>query len=181
MPDLIVSCLEVRLALGVRAQHSRLLGAISRNIVSYFAEVNHKAQGPRRPTFGSLRNSESKSDILGCMLHRLLCVCVVFAASSFAMSETVQILDKDGKAIEGLTALAGFTVKVNGSTRKILLADVLSVHNGEPASPSETARIQSGLAAIQTYKAEAVQSEARRNAVIATPQLKSWHPSGCPL
>ena len=107
------------------------------------------------------------------MLYRLLCVSVIFAVPSFALSETLQILDKDGKATEGPTALAGFTVKVNGSTRKIVLTDVLSVHNGEPASPSETARIQSGLAAIQAYKAEAVQSEARRNRDAATEDLVS--------
>ena len=118
-------------------------------------------------------NNAPGFDILSSMLHRLLCISVVFAVSSFALPETVQILNKDGKAIEGLTALAGFTVNVNGSTRKIVLADVLSVHNGEPASPSETARIQSGLAAIQAYKAEGVQSEARRNRDAATEDLAS--------
>jgi hypothetical protein len=112
-------------------------------------------------------------DILGGMLPRLLSISVVFAVSSFALPETVQILDKDGKATEGLTALAGFTVNVNGSARKIVLADVLSVHNGEPASPGETARIQAGLAAIQAYKAEGVQSEARRNRDAATEDLAS--------
>ena len=100
-------------------------------------------------------------------------ISAVFAVSSFALPETVQILNKDGKAIEGPTALAGFTVNVNGSTRKIVLSDVLSVHNGEPASPSEAARIQSGLAAIQAYKAEAIQSEARRNRDAATEDLVS--------
>jgi hypothetical protein len=107
------------------------------------------------------------------MLRRLLCISAVFAVSSFALPETVQILDKDGKAIEGLTALGGFTVNVNGSNRKIVLADVLSVHNGEPASPSETARIQAGLAAIQAYQAGGVQSEARRNRDAATEELAS--------
>jgi hypothetical protein len=107
------------------------------------------------------------------MLHRLLCISAVFAASSFALPETVQIVNKDGKAMEGVTALAGFTVNVNGSTRKIVLSDVLSVHNGEPASPSETARIQAGLAAIQAYKAEVIQSEARRNRDAATEDLVS--------
>jgi hypothetical protein len=107
------------------------------------------------------------------MLHRLLCISVVFAASAFALPETVQILNKDGKTIEGQTALAGFTVNVNGSARKIALSDVLSVHNGEPASAAETARIQSGLAAIQAYKAEAVQSEPRRDRDAATEDLAS--------
>ena len=74
-------------------------------------------------------------DILSSMLHRLLCISAVFALSSFALPETVQILNKDGKVIEGPTGLAGFTVSVNGSTRKIVLSDVLSVHSGEPASP----------------------------------------------
>ena len=107
------------------------------------------------------------------MLHRLLCISVVCAASSFALPETVQILNKDGKTIEGQTAVAGFTVNINGSTRKIALSDVLSVHSGEPASPSEMARIQSGLAAIQAYKAEAVQSEPRRDRDAATEDLAS--------
>jgi hypothetical protein len=107
------------------------------------------------------------------MLRRLLCISAAFAAISFAQSKTVQVVDKDGKAIEGLTALTGFSVHVNGSIRKIALADVLSVHNGEPASPPETARIQAGLAAIQAYQAEAVQSEARRNRDAATEDLVS--------
>ncbi len=110
-------------------------------------------------------------DILSGMLHRLLCISVVFGVSAFAAPETVQILSKDGKAIEGRTALAGFTVNVNGAARKIVLSDVLSVHNGEPASPPETARIQAGLTAIQAYKAETVQSEARRNRDAATEDL----------
>jgi hypothetical protein len=105
------------------------------------------------------------------MLPRLLCLAVVFAVSSFALPETVQILDKDGKAIEGSTALAGFTVNVNGSPRKIALADVLSVHSGEPASPSEISRIQSGLVAIQAYKAEGVRSEPRQKRDAATEDL----------
>src|ERR1700730_18073528 len=96
--------------------------------------------------YDAFLNNAPGFDILSSMLHRLLCISVVFAVSSFALPETVQILNKDGKAIEGLTALAGFTLYVNGSTRKIVLSDVLSVPNGEPASPSETARIQSGLA-----------------------------------
>ena len=87
----------------------------------------------------------------------------LYLPSSFALPETVQILNKDGKAIEGPTALAGFTVNVNGSARKIMLSDVLSVHNGEHASPLEMRDLQSSLAAIQAYKAEAVQSEARGN------------------
>lgn len=105
------------------------------------------------------------------MLPRVLSVSVVFAVSSFALPETVQILDKDGKAVEGRTALAGFTVDVNGSARKIALAEVLSVHNGEPPSPSEVVRIQSGLTAIQAYKAEGVQSEAHHKRDAATEDL----------
>lgn len=118
-------------------------------------------------------NHASGFDILSSMLCRLLCISVVFAVSSFALSETVQILNKDGKAVEGPTALAGFTVNVNGSARKIALSDVLSVHNGGPASPSEAARIQAGLAAIQAYKAEAIQSEPRRNRDAAVEDLMS--------
>jgi hypothetical protein len=107
------------------------------------------------------------------MLYRLICACLVFAAFSFARPETVQILDKEGKVVEGATALPGFKVNIKGSVRSIALSDVLSVHNGEPASASETARIQSGLAAIQAYKAEAVQSEARRNRDAAVEDLVS--------
>jgi hypothetical protein len=104
------------------------------------------------------------------MLHRLLCIAVI-GSFLLARTETVQILDKDGKTIEG-SPRCRFTVSVNGSTRKILLADLLSAHNGEPASPSEAARIQSGLAAIQAFKAEGVKRDA---AIAISPQEPHVH------
>jgi hypothetical protein len=76
-------------------------------------------------------------------------------------NDTVQVLTKDGKTIEGQTALSSITVAVSGSPRKIALSSVLSVHSGEPASPFETGRIESGFAAIQAYKNETSSNRVR--------------------
>lgn len=53
------------------------------------------------------------------------------------------------------------------------MAGVLSLHSGEPASPGETIRIQSGLAAVQAYTNEVIQSDARRGRDAAIEDLTS--------
>lgn len=75
-----------------------------------------------------------------------------------ARPETVQVLTTEGKTVEGVTRQTAITV----GGRKIPLASVLSVHNGAAATAGEAARITAGLAAIQAYKNETIQSKERQ-------------------
>jgi len=101
------------------------------------------------------------------MRTSLLAIGVFCVASAYARDETVLILDKDGKVHEGQSSLSA--IFVNG--RKIALSGVLSIHSGEPASAHEAARIQAGMAGIQAYKNEIIQSDARRNRDAAVEEI----------
>ena len=86
-----------------------------------------------------------------------------------ARPETVLVMTTGGKVVEGVTSLASITV----DGRKVALSGVLSVHSGAPASASEAGRIQLGLAAIQAYKNEIIQSPERKSRDAAVEDLTS--------
>ena len=65
---------------------------------------------------------------------------LVFVAL-LAQAATVQVLDKDGQIREVSTKLKA----INVGARAIPLAQILSVHSAEPASPGEKARIEKAL------------------------------------
>jgi hypothetical protein len=101
------------------------------------------------------------------MSPRLLSLVVLCALASFGKNEVVQVVDKEGRVMEGSSSLNAITV----GGRKVPLAGVLSVHSGEPASATETARIEKGLAAIQAYKNEIIGSPERKSRDAAVEDL----------
>ncbi len=101
------------------------------------------------------------------MLLRSLALLVLCGVAAFSKNEVVQVVDKEGRVVEGATSLA--TITVNG--RKIALAGILSIHSAEPASAAETARIEKGLAAIQAYTNQVISSPERRNSDAAVEDL----------
>ncbi|MEP7367001.1 MAG: hypothetical protein ABI972_27395 [Acidobacteriota bacterium] len=90
---------------------------------------------------------------------------------SLAAETTVQILDQEGKLIEGPTSLAAITVKINGAAKSIPLSNILSIHTGRPASAYEAGRIEADIKAIQSYTNEIIGSDARRNRDAAVEEL----------
>ena len=64
-------------------------------------------------------------------------------------SATVSIRNIDGAQVEGRTELRTLQVESKGKTISYRLPEILSVHNGAPASEFETERITAGLSAIQ--------------------------------
>lgn len=92
------------------------------------------------------------------MRMRFFLVLALSAVGLWARPETVLVLTTDGKTLEGVTKHTSITV----GGRKVPLAAVLSVHNGATATAGETARIEAGLAAIQAYKNEVIDSKERK-------------------
>lgn len=90
----------------------------------------------------------------------------------------VQILTKEGKLIEGETRLAAITVQLSGAPRKIALAQLLSVHSGDAASPAEMAKIDAGLtqiaAAERKERDRAVEELTAIGLPVLTPLLKAY-------
>lgn len=101
------------------------------------------------------------------MSLRLISLLALCAMASFGKTEGMLVTDKEGRTVEGNTSLSALVV----SGRKIPLANILSVHSGDPASASETARIEKGLAVIQAYKNEVIASDARKNRDAAVEDL----------
>lgn len=66
-----------------------------------------------------------------------------------AKQTTLLVHTKDGVTSEVTTSLASIRVTIDGKARTLPLASLLSVHNGEPATPAEAERIANGIAAIQ--------------------------------
>lgn len=100
-------------------------------------------------------------------LMRTLTLAAVMAALLQARPETVLVLTTDGQTLEGATQLTGIAV----GGRKIALGQILSVHNGAPATAAEAERIEKGLAAIQAYKNEIIASPERKNRDAAVAEL----------
>lgn len=61
---------------------------------------------------------------------------------------TAAVLTRTGEVVEGTLKSESFSALVEGKERTIKWKDVLSVQLGDPASPQEAARIQTGLMAV---------------------------------
>lgn len=66
-----------------------------------------------------------------------------------AKESTVYVQTKDGATSEAKVDVSTIKVTIDGKSRSIPLASLLSVHSGEAASASESEKIAKGLTAIQ--------------------------------
>lgn len=91
-----------------------------------------------------------------------------------ASCATVLIRTVEGKQVEGETSARSIKV----GTRDVRLDDVLSVHMGQPASASEAAKIEAGIAAIQGTDRKArdlaVEELTYIGLPVMTPLLKAY-------
>jgi hypothetical protein len=112
------------------------------------------------------------------MRIRPLLVAALVALPLLAKDATVWLQTKDGAASEATVSTASLKVTVDGKPRTIPFSNILSVHNGDPASPSETEKITAGIAALQGTDRRA--SDAAIEALTAigipvtTPLLKAY-------
>ena len=74
---------------------------------------------------------------------------LLLATSLWSAPDWILIRTIDGTQVEGQTQLTSLKIEIEGRTTALRLAQILSVHNGAPASEFEAGRITSGLAAIQ--------------------------------
>ncbi len=91
-------------------------------------------------------------------MRLLLIFCAVLAQAA----TTIQVLDKEGVLREATTALKA--IQVDG--RAIPLAQILSVHSGEPASAVETERITKALPTLAAAD-QKTSDRAQRDAAVA--------------
>ena len=82
------------------------------------------------------------------MPNRLI-VSLLLPMSLCAAPEGLLIRAVDGTQVEGQTQLRSVKVESEGKTVDLPLSQILSIHNGAPASEFEAGRIRAGLAAIQ--------------------------------
>jgi hypothetical protein len=59
-----------------------------------------------------------------------------------------QVLAKDGRVVEGGLSLKALHITVDGTEKSAALANILSVHTGDAASPTEAEHISAGLKAL---------------------------------
>jgi len=83
----------------------------------------------------------------------------------------VYIQTKDGSTSEAKTNITAIKVTVDGKSRSIPLTSLLSVHNGDAASTSETEKINKGLAAIQTGDRKASDAAVEQLTAIGIPVI----------
>jgi len=112
------------------------------------------------------------------MLMRSLLLAALLAFPSIAKESTVLVMTKDGAASEMKTSLGAIKVTVDGKLRSLPLASILSVHNGEAATPAEAAKIDAGIVAIQGADRKArdlaVEQLTAIGVPVMTPLLKAY-------
>jgi hypothetical protein len=112
------------------------------------------------------------------MRIRPLLVAALVALPLLAKDATVWIQTKDGAASEATVSVASLKVTVDGKPRTIPFANILSVHNGDPASPAEADKITSGIAALQGTDRKAsdaaIESLTAIGIPVVTPLLKAY-------
>jgi len=95
-----------------------------------------------------------------------------------AKPSTVYIQTKDGATSEAKVDVSTLKVTVDGKPRSIPFATILSVHNGEAASPAEAEKIAKGIAAIQGTDRKvrdlAVEQLTAIGIPVITPLLKTY-------
>lgn len=88
------------------------------------------------------------------------------------------VVGKDGNTSELTAALSSIRLTVDGRTRAIPVNQILSLHNGEPATAAETERIERGIAAIQGADRKArdlaVEDLTALGVPVMTPLLKAY-------
>jgi hypothetical protein len=101
---------------------------------------------------------------------------LLFALLTLTVSaaETVLIRKTDGSWIEGKTNAKSVTF----GSRKVAIAQILSIHNGAPASAIEQSKIQAGIAAIQgtdrAQRDQAVEDLTSIGIPVITPLLEAY-------
>lgn len=110
------------------------------------------------------------------MIRSLLLSLIPFLA--LARDTTIQIVTTEGRVLEDTTSLAALPVTIDGQARRLPLASILSIHNAAPASPSETQRIEAGLAAIagpdRAARDRALEDLTTLGLPVLTPLLKAY-------
>lgn len=88
------------------------------------------------------------------------------------------IAGKDGTISEQSASLSSIRLTVDGRSRAIPVSQILSIHNGEPATAAETERIARGIAAIQGADRKArdlaVEDLTALGVPVVTPLLKTY-------
>jgi hypothetical protein len=111
------------------------------------------------------------------MFTRFLLLSLV-QVSLWGASEWVLIRTVDGTQVEGQTPARTFHFERDGKLVDIPLAQILSVHNGAPASDFEKGRIAQDLAAIQgqdrSARDKAVEELTSIGLPVMTPLLKTY-------
>lgn len=112
------------------------------------------------------------------MRIRTFLLAALVALPLLAKDATVWIQTKDGAASESTVSVASLKVTIDGKPRTIPFANILSVHNGDPASPAEAEKISAGIAAIQGTDRKASDAAVEALTLIGipvmTPLLKAY-------
>lgn len=106
---------------------------------------------------------------LGCIGAVTFSAAATTAASK--SSATVWILTKDGRNVEGQLSESTVAVLVDGKSRNLRVADVLSIHLGDAATSSEAAKITTGLTAVAGPDRKAREVAAEQLADLGLPAL----------
>lgn len=110
------------------------------------------------------------------MLNRLLLALLIPAVLRCAPG-TVLIRTVDGTEMEGETALRSIKIEAQGKTTEYRVAEILSLHNGTPASEFEMRRIAAGLVAIESNdrkaRDQAVEELTNIGLPVLTPLLQT--------
>ena len=103
---------------------------------------------------------------------------LAFLAVTASASDWVLIRTIDGTQVEGVTLSRGFSVERDGQKSEVKLANLLSIHNGMPASDFEADRITKGITAIQApdraARDLAVEDLTAIGLPVITPLLKTY-------
>lgn len=108
----------------------------------------------------------------------LVSLLLLLATCSAWSAQWVLIRDTNGTTTEAQTSSASIRLTAGGKPRDIRLDQVLSIHNGAPASDSEALRITAGIAAIQgddrKARDQAVEELTAIGLPVITPLLKTY-------
>lgn len=112
------------------------------------------------------------------MRIRNFALAVLICLPLAAKDSTVYVQTKDGETSEMKATLSAIRVTVDGKQRSVPLSSILSVHNGDAASPKEAEIISRGIAAIQaTDRKASDEAVAQLTAIgvpVVTPLLKTY-------
>jgi hypothetical protein len=111
------------------------------------------------------------------MASRLVLL-LLFPLISWAAPEWVLIRMTDGTQLEGQMQVRNLSFERAGKTTSLALTQILSIHNGAPASEFEAGRITAGIAAIQgkerAARDQAVDELTAIGIPVLTPLLQTY-------